>query len=281
MMASRQIAARPPGDGSNYEEQMGDTRHQLLQKSLAMRSAGGPHEQVRSVPWRLQGTRSCEITHSSLHEPLTSWKNLEPMQPRWPHAFRRYHLNHGIRVVDNDTIVVSARDKIQKTQTGLVRSSSGTVTYSQTQRQKAEIEVQELAEIMAGSGQLAWTPKKLEHIFKERTGRSGVWVHYDLGIRAFLICFPKTFELYGREHEYVRLRRARNSVVLDHPEEAMARLARARSQGSLQQNPTVPGTIASPSVALPSLKSNRLKVGFLPHDEPGTDYGQFGAYRTF
>jgi len=264
------------------DELSADTRHQLLQRSLGERSNGGPREQVRSLPWRLQGTRACEITHSSLQEPLTSWKNLEPLQPRWPHAFRRYHLNHGIRVVDNDTVVVSARDKIQKTQTGLVRSSSGTATYSQTQRQKSEIEVQELADIMAGSAQLAWTPKKLEHIFKERTGRSGVWVHYDLGIRAFLLCFPKTFELYGRDHEYVRLRRARNSVVLDHPEEAMTRLARARSHGFLQQNPTVPGTIASPPVALPSLKSNRLKVGFFTHEEPAGDYpSQLGAYRDY
>lgn len=265
--------------------QMVESKHQLLQKSLGLRSTGGPHEQVRSAPWRHQGTRNCEITHSSMSEGLSSWKTLEPLKPRWPHDFRRYHLGHGIRVTDNDTIVVSARDKIQKTQTGLVRSSSGTATYSQTQRQKAEIEVQELTHIMAEAAVgFIWTPKKLAHVFKERTGRAGVWAHYDLGVRAFLLCFPKTFELYGKDHEYVRLRRARNNSVLDHPEEAMTRLARARSHGFLQQHASVPGSIASTDTVLPELKTNRLKVSFLSHDGPAsaTDTGgRFVAFEDF
>lgn len=268
-------------------EAMTETRHQMLQRSLAERDRGGPHEQIRSAPHRLQGTRGTDIVHSSLHEPLSTWKSLEPHKPHWPSTWRRYHLNHGIRVVDNDTVVVSARDKVQRTQQGLLRSSSGSATYSQTQRQKAEIEVAELAEIMAGSD-VPWTPKKLEHIFKERHGRIGVWGHYDLGMRAFLSCFPKTFEIYGKDGEFVRLRRARNSTVLDHGEDAMRRLARARSHGFLQREPSprIPNKqhpdvghnktkVTEPLLALPSLKSNRLKVAFTPHEDPSEHFGMF------
>lgn len=262
--------------------QGGETRHQALQRSLAERDSGGPNEQIRSKPYRLQGTRSCEISHSSLLEPLTPWKSLESSKPKWPHAFRRFHLTEGIRVVDNDTIVVSARDQVQKTaKNGLIRSSSGSATYSQAQRQKAEIEVQELAHILADGppgGAFAWSPQKLEAIFKERTGRVGVWSHYDLGIRAFILCFPKTFEMYGQNHEYVRLRRARNTIVLDHSEDAMLRLARARTHGFIQQHATVPGAVAGVHLELPSLRTNRLKVAFLPYDEPASHTPTFRDY---
>jgi len=265
-----------------------ETHHMALQRALGQRDRGGPHEQTMSKPQRLAMTRSGEITHSSLHEPLTAWKSLESHNPRWPSTWRRYHLNHGIRVVDHDTVVVSARDKVQMTPNGLFRSSTGSVTYSHTQKNKAELEVQELAHILLngppGSSQL-WTPEKLERLFKERTGRCGVWGHYDIGLRAFLLCFPKTFELYGTNHEFVRLKRARSTRILDNVEEAMTRLARARVHGYVQQHATVPGqvtTTTNPHVELhadgrmtqmsldsklqlPTLKSNRFKVAFKPY----------------
>lgn len=221
---------------------------------------------------------------------------MEPSRPHWPNTFQRYHLTRGIRVVDNDTIVVSARDMVQRTQHGLIRTSSGYATYSQTHRQKAEIEVGELAQILASSDTTMWTPKKLETVFKERYGRPGIWAHYDLGIRAFLSCWSKTFELYGKDGEFVKLRRARNAVVLDHPEEVMTRLARARSDGILRREPSpdvsqrqsrspelVPGgktKVTYQPLSLPSLKTNRLKMSFQPYDAPfATDYMSFaGAY---
>lgn len=276
-----------------------ETRHQMLQRALAERKSGGPHEQTRSKAFRLQATRSCEVSHSSLEEPLTHWKSLESLKPQWPHSIRRYHKDHGIRVVDNDTVVISARDQVQKTPNGLIRSSSGSVTYSHTQRQKAEIEVQELAHILSDgppSGSPGWTPKKLEWIFKERAGRPGVWGHYNIGIKAFLLCFPKTFEMYGNGQEFVRLRRARNTIVLDDAEEAMTRLARARWHGYIQQQPMMPGKVTNPLVELvhkdedgrvmkkeinpllqlPTLTTNRLKVAFLPYETGGGRFGSFG-----
>jgi len=270
-----------------------EMRHQTLQRTLAERSRGGPHEQTMSPAKRLQGTRSCEITHSSLQEPLTHWKSLESLNPRWPTEWRRFHLNHGIRVVDNDTVVISARDQVQKTANGLRRTSSGSVTYSHTQKQKAELEVQEIAHIIgdpAPGGAHAWTPKKVQKLFKERTGRVGVWKHYDIGLTPFLLCFPKTFEMYGANHEYIRLRRAGNTNVLDSAEDFMARLARARMHGFVQQHPTVPGQVTSstnpatelgkdgritqkevsPKLQLPTLRTNRLKTTFKLYESAGS-----------
>jgi len=270
---------------------MEECRHQTLQRRLGQRERGGPIEQTLSKPMRMQGSRSGEIQHSSLHEPLSPWKTLEAHNPRWPNTWRRFHKDHGIRVVDHDTICVSARDKVQQTAHGLFRYSTGSVTYSHTQKCKAEIEVQELAHILLhnppGASNL-WTPEKLDRLFKERHGRSGVWGHYDLGLKGFMLCFPKTFELYGTHHEYVRLRRARNTNVLDDVEEAMIRLARAKEHGYVQQHPTVPGQVTSttnpsmevhqggrmvqkeldPKLQLPTLKSHRLKCAFLSYEAP-------------
>eukprot|EP00930_Biecheleria_cincta_P064245 TRINITY_DN49806_c0_g1_i1.p1 TRINITY_DN49806_c0_g1~~TRINITY_DN49806_c0_g1_i1.p1 ORF type:complete len:320 (-),score=52.58 TRINITY_DN49806_c0_g1_i1:49-978(-) len=217
-----------------------ESRHQTLQKSLSVRDKGGPHEQMRSFPARLRFTRSCEILHSSLEEPLAHWKSLEPMKPRWPSTWRRLHLNDGIRVRDGDTIVVSARDSLEKTKTGgLLRSSSGTVTYSSSQRTKLELDVTFLAQILGDGvphGKHYWTPHRLEHEFVHRTGRPGVWCHYDVGIVAFMLLFPKTFELFGPNHEQVRLKRKVSTTVLDNVEDALVRLARGRENGKIEHH---------------------------------------------
>lgn len=247
------------------------TEH-LLQRRLHTRDRGGPHEQIKSRPARLRGTRSCEIIHSSLIEPLNVYKSLEPLRPQCPTSWRRFHLNDGIRVVDQDTVVISANDTLRKTKRGVSRSSGGTVTYSATHRLKVELDVEVLAQILGDGvpgGGLAWTPRRLEWIFKERTGRPGSWVHYDLGIKGFLMLFPKTFELFG-DGKYVQMRRKRGTIVLDDFEAAIVRLARSRDDGFLEQSIGAAGNAKTEklrTVSLPQFKTHRFKAVYAPHGE--------------
>jgi len=248
----------------------GETMHQFLQRSLMEREKGGPHEQQGSKASRLRNTRSTDILHSALEEPLSPYKSLESNRPQWPTSWRRFHLNHGIRVVDHDTVVVDSKDCFKKTAKGLKRSSSGSVTYSHTHRMKVELDVTELGHILKGQvpgGGHAWTPRRLEWIFKERTGRPGCWVHYDVGIKAFLLLFPKTFEMFGNDHEFVRLRQG--TAVLDVHEDAMVRLAMAREHGhtsphGLWSPHNVEGarTQKGEPISLPELSTHRMKTTF-------------------
>jgi hypothetical protein len=184
--------------------------------------------------------------HSSLEEPLSHYKSLEPTRPKWPRQWRRFHLNHGIRVKDQDTILVEANDTHIKTKKGLIRDSSGFVTYSETHRRKAEIDIMFIAQILNGGvpgGGHAWTPKKVERVFKERTGRSGTWSHYEVSLKYFISLFPKTFEQFGPDMQFVRLKNTLKPQLLDSTEDAMTRLARAREHGYIEQHPHIEGTI--------------------------------------
>lgn len=213
--------------------------NQRLQQVLAERATGGPNEQVRSKASRLRNTRSCAILDSTLEEPLTYYKSLEPVKPHWPHLWRRLHLNEGIRVRDMDTVVVPSKDQLAKTKKGTLRTSSGTVTYSSTHATKVELDAQVLARIcgdgVPGGGH-AWTPPRLAVEFQTRTGRPGVWAHYDIGITSFLLVFPKTFDLFGPQKQFVRLHRSNCLTVLDNVEDSMVRLAMCRQDGQIHYN---------------------------------------------
>jgi len=245
----------------------GETQSQRLQRALADRERGAPHEQMRSTAMRLQKTRSCGFIHSSMEEPFASYKVLEPLRPRCTKTFRRYHLTQGFRVVDQDTIVVSARDSLLKTKTGLMRSSSGTVTYSHSHKLKLELDMEAVAKILAdgvpGGGHM-WTLAKMERIFKERTGRAGCWNDYDVGIKSFIGLFPKTFELFGPSGEFVLLRR-KVPTVLDDMDEAIIRLARARDTGILEPYVVTDGGSVdrAKGMTLPELRTNRFKAVYL------------------
>jgi len=280
-----------------------ETPHQKLQRSLEKRQGGGPREQVLSAPQRLRNTRGTEILHSTLEEPLSTYKSLEPMRPGMPRYHRRYHLYHGIRVRDQDTILVDANDQHLKTKKGLLRASSGFVTYSETHRKKAEIDVCFICEILNGGipgGGHAWTPTKLERTFKERTGRGGTWAHYEVPLKHFLSLFPKTFEQFGPDMRFVRLKNMLKPQLMDRTEDAMRRLACAREQGFIQQQPHLEGTVGLHNADLhelfdamaegregpgldeikknlrartpdiPELRNNRIKTAFKPHSKPGT-----------
>lgn len=231
---------------STWPMQPLESPHQKLQRGLKERTRGAPFEQVASAPLRLRKIRTTEILHSSLDEPLSTYKSLEPVRPGWPAYWRRYHLCHGIRVKDQDSIVVEAKDLHVKTKKGLLRDSSGYVTYSESHRRKVEIDVKFLAEIVNGGipgGGHAWTPGKLEHVFKERTGRPGSWVDYEVPMKHFLTLFPKTFEQFGADLQFVRLRHMLRPTVMDRTEDAMSRLACARERGFIEPHPHIEGTV--------------------------------------
>jgi len=282
---------RPESSGSRPPAlDFAPTIHEHLQHGLAQRMGGGPREQIRPAPHRHRNTRCCEITHSSMQDSLTSYKTLEPHQPHMKYAMRRYHLTDGFKCFDSDTVMVQAGDMLTKTKNGLLRASSGTVTYSETHKKKLELDMQELTRILAhegvpGGGH-AWTPKKLERIFKERTGRPGVWGHYELEFLQFLKCFPRTYDIF-KQGEYIRLQRQRKTVMMDSGEDAMVRLARAREFGHVQPHAVVTGQgheqaqdfihrfelhdeqesldKAKP-VLLPHLRHTRVKTAFRLHD---------------
>lgn len=265
---------RQPGAGgtilseldSSWPLQPIETPHQRLQRSLYDRRRGGPIEQTQSAPQRMRNTRSTEILHSSLEEPLSTYKSLEPVRPRWPTYWRRYHLCHGIRVKDQDTILVEANDKHVKTKKGLIRTSSGFVTYSETHRRKVELDVVFLAQVLNGGipgGGHAWQPRKLERVFKERCGRDGTWNHYEIPLKHFLTLFPKTFEQFGPDLQFVRLRHMLKPQLMDNTEDAMSRLALARERGFIEPHPHIDGTVG--------LHNEELQEVFAAMDEGRPD----------
>jgi len=251
----------------------GRSLHQEMQSKLQDRPKGGPHEQVRSIVNRHRHTRGCEIQHSSMEDCLSSYKTLEPTSHHKRYTMRKYHLDDGYKCFDQDTIVVSARDSLFKTRNGHLRSSTGVVTYSDTQRKKLELDVQELTRILANEGHPQgghfWTPKKLERVFKYRSGRPGVWGHYDVPFGDFLKMFPRTFDIFNHG-ENVRLQGTRKAVVVDIGEDAVVRLARARTHGHVEGHVEVDGcnhgkgglTFKEPPKILPDLHKHRMKAVF-------------------
>jgi len=273
----REAVKRPPALGDYVDQE--ETPHQRRQRALSDRLRGGPHEQQLSAPARLRNTRSGEILHSSLLEPLSPYKSLQPLRPQWPSTYRRFHLNHGIRVVDQDTCVVHTQDTLTRTKHGLLRSSSGVVTYSFSHRTKVELDVFELARILhdglPGSGH-TWKPQQLERIFRERTGRRGSWAHYEVPFKEFLALFPRTFERFGLDNQFVRLRFKQNPHVLDVSEEALVHLARAREHGIVEPRPHTVGcgSVKAKAAELHELRMHRFKAVFRPKDSGGGGRGE-------
>mmetsp|Transcript_15535 Transcript_15535/g.35556 ORF Transcript_15535/g.35556 Transcript_15535/m.35556 type:complete len:315 (-) Transcript_15535:51-995(-) len=268
-----------PRHAATFTQGLTETKEQQKQRQLGERTRGGPKEHVISEPLRLSRTRECELSHSFMEEPLTRYKRLEPSRPHWPKHFRRFHLMDGIRVLDQDTVIVSARDRIHKTKRGQLRDSSGSITYSASHRLKVELDVENLANIARQhppGGAHDWTLAKLEWVFTERTGRRGSWAHYEVPFRSFLALFPKTFEFVG--DKFVRLRHKSVCRILDKPEDAMIRLAKGRHSGVLEPVHVVgheqveamvhdmcPELSRAPTAPSLQLQRHRLKVAYTPH----------------
>merc|ERR1711871_1125472 len=130
------------------------------------------------------------------------------------------------------------------------------------------MDVQELSSLVSEgppSGLHCWTPQKLERVFRERTGRQGIWAQYEVPFVAFLHLFPKTFNLFGPNQDFVqdRLKRHPNSGVkiLDNMEHALSRLARARDTGTVERFTLADGAKGhkQDDLALPELQRQRFK----------------------
>jgi len=138
---------------------------------------------------------------------------------------------------------------------------------------KAEIDVEALAAIVKEGvprGQHHWTPKVLERLFRERTGRAGTWAHYGVPFKEFLRLFPKTFEMFGPKDDFVRSKNLRSQKILDKVEDAMVLLAKAREDGFVDHHnnaekaaATIGGKVRQ-AVALPALHQHRVKAVFKP-----------------
>jgi len=184
---------------------------------------------------KLRRHRSTPIIHSDVQEPAVDYKTLQEDRIRYPHSFHRYHLIHGLSVIDQERIVQSARDQCYHTNTGKFRNSSGLVTYSHSQKMKVEIDANNLCAILAdkpANGACGWRIFDVEHQFRMRQGRNGVWWDYGMALSAFMSLFLRTFELYGTHasphQSYVRLRHKWAVKVLDHSDTIMVHLARLK-----------------------------------------------------
>jgi len=188
---------------------------------------------------KLRRSRSTPILHADIHEPAVDYKILVDDKIRWPHTFHRYHLIDGISVVDHGRVVLSARDQAYRTKMGKYRNSSGTVTYNYDSYVKVCLDADCLGDVLNDyppNGVSAWKIHDVEHHFRLRQGRPGVWKDYKLPLASFFSLFRRTFELYGthadKNSSYVRLRHkwGANSrpKVIDNIEEIMIHLARLR-----------------------------------------------------
>lgn len=192
--------------------------------------------------------RFTEVLHNFCQEPLPWYKTLEPTRPQWPKTMRKFTHQDGFRVADTHTIEVSARDQLQRTKKGLLRTSSGIVTYSQTQRYQFELDAENLASILRErvphiqDGKV-WSVKKLEKAYQNQFRKHGSWSRQGVSLKVFLALFPKTFDLFGANHDFVRVVSKTRQCTIDCSEEAMISLALACEQGFVDRTSPLGGTM--------------------------------------
>jgi len=219
-------------------------------------------------------TRSIEVLHNFCLEPLPWYKKLEHTRPQWPADMRKFTSQHGFRVADTHTIEVSARDKLQRTKCGLLRISSGLVTYSAVHRFQLEIDAEELVRIFrekephAQHGKM-WRLSQLEKAFRSQMGRQGSWNKYNVPFKVYLSLFPKTFDLLG--DDYIRLANKTRQCAVDSSEDAMISLALACEKGFVERIEPLAGSVRAgqESQKLPQLRSVRARTVFKSTSDPG------------
>lgn len=221
-----------------------------LRGTTRFRSSGRvPAEEQRH---RRRG-RLTEVLQPFCREPLPWYKELEPHRPRWPDLFHPWSLKHaGLRALDNETVVVDAGDLREKTKQGILRSSTGHVTYSAKERQQFEMDAEDLMRILQQSvpgSRPMWTIAVLERVFNDQLGRRGTWADHDMSLVVFLSLFPKTFCTYvsSQGQAYARMLHPARNKIVDDGEEVMVQLALAR---------------AGKSRSLGELKDVRVKARF-------------------
>lgn len=220
--------------------------------------------------------RFTELLHNFCHDPLPWYKNLEPSRPQWPKAMRKYTQRDGFRVPDLHNVEVSARDMVHKTKKGLLRTSSGLVTYSATHRMQFELDAEDLAKILREKvphlqdGKV-WSVKKLEKAYQSQFRRHGSWSRQGVTLRVFLSLFPKTFDLFGANNDFVRLANKSRKCAVDCSEDAMISLAMACEQGYVQRTLPLEGTMKAgqESRRFHELSKVRAAALFRSFSDPG------------
>jgi len=152
--------------------------------------------------------------------------------------------------------MVDAGDVLEKTKRGLLRSSTGHVTYSAKERMAFELDAEDLVNLLQQSpaqGKL-WTLTSLEQAFRDQLGRRGSWAMHHIALGVFLAMFPRTFYVFG---DFVRVLHASRTKVVDDGEDVMVRLALTLRDG-------VPAKGLAASQSLPDLGSIRVKAKFRP-----------------
>lgn len=179
--------------------------------------------------------RLTEVLQPFCREPLPWYKELEPHRPHWPDLFHPWSLKHdGLRALDSETVVVDAGDLVERTKRGILRSSTGHVTYSAKERQQFELDAEDLMRIsqqsVPGSRPL-WTLSALERAFHDQLGRRGTWMDHDMSLAVFLSLFPKTFCTYtsNKGQIYARILHPTRNKLVDDGEQVMVQLALAQA----------------------------------------------------
>jgi len=253
-----------------------DTLRQQLENAVGDFIPGPAHVRAPTVH-KLEKRRHGEILHNFCQEALPWYKNLEPVRPQWPKQMKRWTEREGFRVSDLHSIQVSTRDQVQRTQKGTLRTSSGVVTYNAIDKMHMEIDAGDLATILRqqephgqSSGRM-WSVKKLEKAYHHRFRNNGSWERQGVSFRAYLSLFPKTFDLFGADHDFVRLVCKSRLCAVDFSEDAMISLALACEQGHVARTVPMEGTMAArtDTKRMPELAHVRTRTLFRSTSEPG------------
>jgi len=237
----------------------------------------GPAEVRAPVQHRRDKLRFTEVLHNFCHEPLPWYKNLEHIRPEFPNALRKWTEREGFRVADHHNVQVTTRDQSQRTKKGSLRTSSGLVTYNAIHRMQFELDAEDIASIlreqnphMQSSGKM-WSVKNLDKAYQSRFRRHGSWVRQGVAFKVYLSLFPKTFDLFGSNRDYVRIIHQSRLCAIDCSEDAMISLALACEKGYVQRIAPLDGTMKAGQDAsrLPELAHVRTKTLFRSSSDPG------------
>jgi len=222
--------------------------------------------------------RFTEVLHNYCQEPLPWYKKLEHTRPEWPSDMKRYTSKDGFRVNDTHTMAVSAKDVLQRTKHGQLRTSSGIVTYNAVEATHLALDAEDLAKILreqmpqVRSGRI-WSVKNLEKAYKMRFREHGSWERQGMSLKVYLELFPKTFDLFGANNDFVRVVSKSRQCAVDTGQDAMISLARACEQGFVDRHDPLEGTMKDgmldTRMKLPALRNVKTKTLMRASSDPG------------
>lgn len=252
-----------------------ETLRQHLESAVGEFVPGPTFARAPRPNW--QKKRFPEVLNNFCDEPLPWYKKLEHTRPQWPSAMRKFTAKEGFRVADTHNIEVSTRDQLQRTKKGSMRTSTGVVTYDARDRMAFEIDVEDIARILRERephmqhGRL-WSVKKLEKAHQNQCRQHGSWKRQGVSFKVFLCLFPRTFDLFGADHEFVRLCNKSRLRTVDDSEHAMISLALGCERGYVGHTAPLEGTMKAeqnlPRI-FPELAHVRTKTMFRSSSDPG------------